>query len=70
VSDDQARAELARDIEMEQHFERQALAERYFALGINAGLLQALDDAVKCRTWNATVESIMARLAPTVGRDQ
>ena len=31
MTDDQARAELARDIEMEQHFERQALAERYFA---------------------------------------
>ena len=70
MSDDQARRELARDMEIEVQLERQALAERYFALGINAGLLQALDDAVKCRTWNATVETIMARLAPTVGRDQ
>jgi hypothetical protein len=62
--------ELQRDMEREEMITRARERYRWFAEGARAGMLQALEDVAQSKTLEAAVETLAARLAPVIGRDQ
>lgn len=70
MTDQEGFRELARDMDLEAMRERLELAEKYFGLGCRAGILQALDDALRANDLPELIETLAARAAPTVGGEQ
>lgn len=70
MTDEQGFRELGRDMELEAISEKLNLAEKYFTLGCQAGLIQALEDALKARNLVDLIEGLTARVAPTIGGEQ
>lgn len=70
MTDDDNRAELAREMDAAELRERLVDRARWFAAGLKAGLMQALEDAADSSSREQIIETLAARLAPTVGRDQ
>jgi hypothetical protein len=70
MTDEQGFRELAREMDIEAMRERLELAEKYFGLGCRAGILQALDDALRANDLPQLIETLAARSAPTVGGEQ
>lgn len=70
MNDNECRRELQRDMELEAMADRLNLAERYFTLGVQAGVIQALEDALKAKNLIDLIEGLTARVAPTVGGEQ
>jgi hypothetical protein len=62
--------ELQRDIERDEMITRARERYRWFAEGARAGMLQALEDVANSETLEAAIETLAARLAPVIGRDQ
>jgi hypothetical protein len=70
MTDEQGFRELAREMDIEAMRDRLELAEKYFGLGCRAGILQALDDALRANDLPQLIETLAARAAPTVGGEQ
>ena len=62
--------EMQREIERDEQVARARERYRWFAEGARAAMLQALEDVARSETLEAAVETLAARLAPVIGRDQ
>jgi len=62
--------EMQREIERDEQVARARERYRWFAEGARTGMLQALEDVARSETLEAAVETLAARLAPVIGRDQ
>jgi hypothetical protein len=62
--------EMQREIERDEQVARARERYRWFAEGARTGMLQALEDVARSETLEAAIETLAARLAPVIGRDQ
>jgi hypothetical protein len=70
MTDEQGWKELQAEMDREEMVSRARERYRWFAEGARAGMLQALEDVANSETLDAAVQTLAARLAPVIGRDQ
>lgn len=70
MTDEQSRRELIADMDREAVKERLKTCDMYYRLGFQGGLFQALDDALRSHDKAELIETLAARLAPTIGAEQ
>jgi len=70
MTDEQNWQELQREIDREEIVARARARHKWFVEGCRTGMLQALEDVARSETLEAAIETLAARLAPVIGRDQ
>lgn len=70
MTDQEGFRELNADMDLEALRRRLEELEKYYRMGFINGLLEALTDALKAKDLSELIETLAARVAPTVGGEQ